>query len=165
MGPGQNLPSPRTHPPIPRDLLPRYHPLAFSNPPCPSALGDPLAIPTRPRPAQPHRSRPSGWFSHTACTQDFMRRFRIRCSWTGNTCWMIPRAASSGTVGGQDRWSLPAPGLFCRIPILGDTHATVVCSLKPTEDSSPGKHTGFSFRIWDVQGQVGRYQRRGWTKW
>lgn len=26
----------------------------------------------------------------------------MRCSWTGNTCWMIPRAASSGTVGGQE---------------------------------------------------------------
>lgn len=62
--------------------------------------GSPLSVSWNPSPLLSHRATPKGWFSHTACTQDFMRRFRIRCSCTGNTCCMMPRAASSGTAGG-----------------------------------------------------------------
>lgn len=76
------------------------------------------------------QAAPRGWFSHTACTHDFMRRFKMRCSWTGNTCWIIPRAASSGTVGGQE-WvtpsPLPVPGL-ARPPWLKPKSQLFVCS-------------------------------------
>lgn len=47
---------------------------------------------------------PSGCASQIACTHDFISRLRILCSCSGKTCWMTPRAASSGTaprVGGE----------------------------------------------------------------
>lgn len=89
------------------------HPKVVTNVICQGTreAGSPPRVSWDPSPLLSHESTPKGWFSHTACTQDFMRRFRMRCSWTGNTCCMMPRAASSGTAGGRERM-IPAPAPY-----------------------------------------------------
>lgn len=66
----------------------------------------------------PPRASPSGCASQIACTHDFISRLRILCSCSGKTCWMTPRAASSGTaaqVGGEAGTLLSPPPAWSRL--------------------------------------------------